>query len=74
MTIFEDEVMLVIAVVNCSAGFDLNVFGDLLTIRATDQATVEVEWWDSDAGKTEGLSFPVDRAAEAARVFVKLIH
>lgn len=67
------EVALVKAVIEHPACFDLNMFGDMLTIRTTggpfnNEETIEVEW---ECKTDEGTkSFTREQSEEAARFFV----
>jgi hypothetical protein len=38
------EIQAVLTLLKHPAGFDINLYGDLLTVRSTDQGTYEVEW------------------------------
>lgn len=71
------EVALVKAVIEHPACFDLNMFGDMLTIRTTggpfnNEETIEVEWnFEAEVGTK---SFSREQSAEAATLFVTKRH
>lgn len=50
-----DEILAIYKLLTHPAGFDINLYGDLLTVRSTDQNTYEVEWSD-DALPEEGMA------------------
>ena len=65
------EVELLVDVLSHPAGFDVGIFG-LLTIRTTDQETVEVEWEAAHGWRSGYRSFPIGRLRAAVRLFVRL--
>ena len=71
------EIALIIAVLKHSAGFDLDLFGGMLSVRSTDQSTFEVDWdqdWE-EFDETPGKRYEsFSTAEEAARYFVEKRH
>ncbi len=73
------EVALVKSVIEHPAGYDLDLFGGVLTIHTCDgpmsvtEKTVEVEW-ELPTGPSGGESFPWSKREEAAAFFVRKRH
>lgn len=65
----DEEVRLVSSVLRHPAGLDLSVMA-LLSVRTTEQATVEVEW--TQGGRETSRSFPLAALEDAARLFCAL--
>ncbi len=73
-TSIEEEISLVIAVLKHPAGFDLDLFGGMLTVRSTDQNTFEVDWYQDweEFDETPGKRYEsFSTIEEAARYFVE---
>ena len=65
------EFELVKEVIMHPAGFDLAFGGDLISIRTTDQDTVEVEWTTMSDMQQHYRSFSGKQIDEAVEFFVK---
>lgn len=70
----QEEIELIVAVLMHPAGFDLDLFGGMLSVRSTDQNTFEVEWdqdWE-EFDETPGKKYEsFSTTEEAARYFVE---
>lgn len=79
MNEIENEIALIIALIKHPAGYDVDLFGGLMSVRPTDQLTFEVEWNIRCIGGNENLDSKIDylsftSAEEAARCFVEKRH
>ena len=70
----QEEIAFIVAVLMHPAGFDLDLFGGMLSVRSTDQNTFEVEWdqdWE-ELDETPGKRYEsFSTIEEAARYFVE---